>query len=247
MAPEAEAAVIEGGRVQRNRRRRSQAFLSAGLRIVADEGLEALTMARLAEELDTAVGSVYRYYPSKRDLVAAIQAGAIDRLRRSYDASVGPVVDAVLGRLDEPPALVRLVALGRWTCAAGDRYAEEVRLLQMVSSQRAPSVSPEAANELLAPTMELVLSVSGTIESAIAAGDLQPGNALARAIVWLTAFGGVCVADDLARFVPDVLGGARLVRRLTVDLFVGWGASLNAVERIDAAIDALGADLPLAR
>jgi Bacterial regulatory proteins, tetR family len=60
-----EAEAARGGRVARNRQRRSDEFQRAGLRIVTEEGFEALTMSRLADELDTAVGSVYHYFPSK--------------------------------------------------------------------------------------------------------------------------------------------------------------------------------------
>ena len=90
-----EAEAARGGRVARNRQRRSDEFLRAGLRIVTEEGFEALTMSRLANELDTAVGSVYHYFPSKGHLVTAIQAGAIERLAASLDRSIGPVADAV--------------------------------------------------------------------------------------------------------------------------------------------------------
>jgi AcrR family transcriptional regulator len=58
--PEQDGTAADGGRVARNRRRRAQAFLALGLRIVAEEGIEALTMARLTGELDTAAGTIYR-------------------------------------------------------------------------------------------------------------------------------------------------------------------------------------------
>ena len=44
------------------------------------EGFDALTMQRLADECDAAVGAVYRYFPSKGALVAEVQREAIDRL-----------------------------------------------------------------------------------------------------------------------------------------------------------------------
>src|SRR5215204_1412488 len=99
-----EAAPVEG-RVARNRRRRTEAFLAAGLHIVTEEGIEALTMARLADELDTAVGSVYRYFSSKAELMGAIEAQAIGQLQQSHDRSVGPIVDAVVDRVPDSAAL----------------------------------------------------------------------------------------------------------------------------------------------
>lgn len=261
-ADPADPAPATEGRVARNRRRRAEAFLAAGLRIATEEGLEALTMARLADALDTAVGSVYRYYSSKDELIAAIQANAVEQLHRSHDRSVEPVAAEVAERLAGAPdpagrgdpatpgasaALVRLVVLGRWFCAAAERYPEEVRLLQLVSSRRMPTHTREAAAGLLPSTLSFVAAIGGTIEAATAAGDLRPGPALGRAVMWLTAFGGVFVADDLGHYLPSVLGGGRLVRQLNADLLVGWGAPLDAVLRIEHAIDTLPATTPLVR
>lgn len=235
----------DSGRVARNRRRRSEAFQAAGLRIVTELGIEALTMSRLADELDTAVGAVYRYYSSKDELLAAIQAGAIGQLHQSLDRSVEPVATAVGARVPDSDALVRLVVLGRWFCAAAEQYPAEVRLLQMVSSRRASTQTPAAAAGLVPVTIALVGAVGGAIDAAADAGDVRQGNGLARAIMWLTAFGGVFVADDLAQYVPDILGGGRLVRQLNTDLLAGWGAPSAAVQRIDTAVDALAGTPPL--
>lgn len=235
------------GRVARNRRRRSDAFVAAGLHIVTEEGIEALTMARLAAELDTAPGAVYRYFASKQDLMAAIEATAIGRLQRSHDESVAPVADEVVPLVDEDPELVRLVVLARWLCAGAARYPEEVRLLQLVSSRRTATLTPDAARGLAPTILHLVAAVSTTIEAAASAGAIGPGNGLARAIMWLTAFGGVTVADDLEQHVPDILGGGRLARQLNVDLLVGWGADAAAIARIDAAIDRAATEDELAR
>jgi AcrR family transcriptional regulator len=246
-AEPAEPAPVAEGRVARNRRRRSEAFLDAGLRIATEEGIEALTMARLADALDTAVGSVYRYYASKDELIAAIQANAVEQLHRSHDRSVEPVAAEVSERVTESGARVRLVVLGRWFCAAAQRYPEEVRLLQLVSSRRTPTHTPATAAGLLPTTIAFVAAIGDTIDAATAAGDLRPAPGLGRAIMWLTAFGGVFVADDLGRYVPSVLGSGRLIRQLNVDLIVGWGAPPDAVLRIDQAIDDLPNSSPLVR
>src|SRR4029077_10929077 len=174
-----------------HRPRRTPQLLYAGLRIVAEEGLDALTMARLAEEQDTAIGAVYRYFASKGDLVAAIQADAIDQLQRSHDASVPPVVDAVQPPVGVAPALFGLVVVGRWFCAAAAEFPQQVRLLHLVSAREAASLSSEAAEALLPPTLALVEAVRRTIDAAGEAGAIDAGGSLERAIMWLTAFGGV--------------------------------------------------------
>jgi len=241
------AGPTPGGRVARNRQRRTEEFLRAGLRIVTEEGFEALTMTRLSTALDTAVGAVYNYFPSKGHLVTAIQAGAVERLTTSYDASVEPVVEAAVAASGEAPELVRLVAAGRWFCAAADELPEEVRLLQMVNARRHSALSDGGGDALLPPSMALLERIAVAVEAAQDAGALRPGPALARTITWAAALGGTLAVDDLGRYLPEVAGGGRLARRLNADLCVGWGAAPDAVERVDRAIDEVARSTPLAR
>src|SRR6478735_9584117 len=72
------------GRRERNRLTRTRVFLDTAFRIVTAEGFDALTMQRLADETDAAIGAVYRYFPSKGALVAEVQREAIERLGHSY-------------------------------------------------------------------------------------------------------------------------------------------------------------------
>jgi AcrR family transcriptional regulator len=249
-APAAGAArtpARRGGRVARNRQRRTDEFLRAGLRIVTEEGFEALTMGRLSTELDTAVGAVYNYFPSKGHLVTAIQAGAIERLTSSYDSSVGPVAAAVAEATGDDPALVQLVVVGRWFCAAAETLAEEVRLLQMINARSRTALNDDGGDVLLPSTMELLERIAGAIEAAQSTGAIRPAPALARTVAWASALGGALAADDLGRYLPGIAGAGQLARQLNADLCVGWGAALDAVERIDRAVDDAARSIPLAR
>jgi AcrR family transcriptional regulator len=240
-----EAPVV--GRVARNRQRRSRQFLTAAQRIVTHEGFEALTMSRLSDELDSAVSSVYRYFPSKGHLVRAVQAEAIERLTQSYDLSVEDVVTKVARRVPAGTGLVRLVVLGRWFCSAAEVLPEDVRLLQMVASQRNSMLDPDGGMALMAPSLELLGRVMAALEQAEAEGSIRPAPALPRTAMWGSALGGTLAADDFERYIPDVFGGGRMARQLNVDLLVGWGADPEAVAQIDAEVDRLAAKAPLAR
>jgi len=241
-----------GGRVARNRQRRSRQFLTAAQRIVTHDGFESLTMTRLSDELDAAVSSVYRYFPSKGHLVRAIQAEAIARLAHSLELSVDDVVDAVVQRLvqgrgEVATGLVRLVVLGRWFCAAAEVLPEDVRLLQMISSQRSSTLDPEGGEALLAPSLALLGQVAMALEQAEAEGAIRPAPALNRTVLWASALGGALAADDFERYIPDIAGGGRLAHQLNIDLLVGWGAAADAVARVDAAVDQVATERPLAR
>jgi AcrR family transcriptional regulator len=236
-----------GGRVARNRRRRTDEFLQAGLRIVTGEGFDALTMGRLSDELDTAVGSVYRYFPSKGHLVTAIQARAVERLTSSHDLSIDPVVDAVVERSGEVEALVRLVVVGRWFCAVAEVLPEELRLLQMINARRSSALSEDGGDVILRSALVLLQRVAATIEGAQTAGVIRPGEPLARTVAWAAALGGVLATEDLARYLPGILGAGRLAGQHNVDLCIGWGADREAVERVDRTVDEVARSVPLAR
>ncbi len=74
---------------------RSEAILKAARDAAADGGMAAVQIAAVAERAGIAAGTVYRYFPCKTELVAAmveaISAREIGALRRAADAAPGPL------------------------------------------------------------------------------------------------------------------------------------------------------------
>ena len=102
------------GKRARNRLARHSDYLATALRIATEDGLDALTMQRLAAEVDAAIGTVYTYFPSKGALLAEVQREAIDRLIASY-AMLRADVDARVADADPAVATVtHLVAFARF-------------------------------------------------------------------------------------------------------------------------------------
>ena len=213
------------GKVEQNRQHRMRRFADASLHIVATEGLAALTMARLAEELDTVPSAVYRYFASKGALITAVQCDAIERLTASYGLIRTLSEDhfVELG-LDEADTVVaRLVLFGRWFCATADTHLEELRLLQMIMSERTHDLDPQGGFEVLPIAMVLLGQAAECLDAAEGIGLATAGESLERVIVWAAALGGVLETDSLARYVPELLGDGRLARRTNLDLLRGWG------------------------
>lgn len=67
--------VTDGARAERLSRER---ILDAALELVGHDGLEALSMRRLAQELDVWPMSLYRYFHDKDELVAALADAAAE-------------------------------------------------------------------------------------------------------------------------------------------------------------------------
>jgi AcrR family transcriptional regulator len=74
---------------------RHDAILAAAGEIAAEGGMAAVHIAPVAQRAGIAAGTVYRYFPSKSDLVAALVAARAEQeilaLRRAAEAAPGPL------------------------------------------------------------------------------------------------------------------------------------------------------------
>ena len=74
---------------------RHDAIVAAAGSLAAEAGINAVQIAPVAERAGIAAGTVYRYFPSKTDLVAALVAAVSEReigaMRRAADAAPGPL------------------------------------------------------------------------------------------------------------------------------------------------------------
>ncbi len=74
---------------------RHDAIIAAARAIAAEAGIGAVQIAPVAERAGIAAGTVYRYFPAKTDLVAALVDAVSEReiaaLRRAADAAPGPL------------------------------------------------------------------------------------------------------------------------------------------------------------
>jgi AcrR family transcriptional regulator len=74
---------------------RHDAILAAAGALAGEAGINAVQIAPVAERAGIAAGTVYRYFPSKTELVAALVATVSERelsaMRRAADAAPGPL------------------------------------------------------------------------------------------------------------------------------------------------------------
>ncbi len=231
---------------ERNRIARTRTFLSTALRIVTDEGFDALTMQRLADECDAAIGAVYRYFPSKGALVAEVQKEAIERLASSYQI-IRDRSDREFGGIDEADlTLSRLVLFGRFFCATADTFPQELRLLQMLMNEWRAVVPLEEGMRVVPSAMRLLDRMRVGIDAAVDAGAIEPADTMARVVTWAASVSGVLQVSRLDVYDAELFDGDRLARQLSLDLLVAWGADRARLEAATARVDALAALGPLA-
>ena len=74
---------------------RHDAIIAAAREIAAESGMAAVQIAPVAARAGIAAGTVYRYFPSKTDMVTALVAAVSEReiaaMRRAADAAPGPL------------------------------------------------------------------------------------------------------------------------------------------------------------
>jgi AcrR family transcriptional regulator len=74
---------------------RERTILSAAQSIAAERGMGAVQIAPVAQRADIAAGTVYRYFPSKNNLVAEVIAATAEKelaaMRAAADAAPGPL------------------------------------------------------------------------------------------------------------------------------------------------------------
>ena len=90
--------------------RNRQAILTAARELVAARGPE-VGMDQIAAAADVAVGTLYRHFPAKKDLIEAIAADLVDGVGESLDAVLDAVENGAAEGLDALVALFRRVVI----------------------------------------------------------------------------------------------------------------------------------------
>ncbi len=181
-----------GRRVRADARRNIDALLQAAMAVFATSGVDA-PVREIAEKAGVGIGTVYRHFPQRADLIAAV-------FRREIDACADAA--ATLAAEHEPGE-----ALARWM----QRYVDFIgtkRGLAAALHSGDPAYDPLPGHfdQRLRPALR------GLLDAAAAAGDVRPDidpNELLHAVASLgTSAGGVGLAPA-RRMVALLVDGLR--------------------------------------
>lgn len=196
------------------------------MQLIVEEGLQGLTIGSLATRVEAAVGAIYRYFPSKSALIAALQVRVVDELRE--------VVRVELAKLAAQPSdAARLAA----AVAAPAAYFHELvqhpaRRVLINRSMGAPDplLSEAEAEGVNAALLPLVALAAAPIGAAVESGLLRPGVDEERALLAWAGVQGLTLFLRRDRFQPAELRAERLLAPLLGTLLRGWGAEAGLVE-----------------
>lgn len=211
-------------RVTRKRLERQEKIVDTAMALLAEGGLEHVTVGRLAKELDYTPGALYRYFPSMEVLLAHMQSRAIASLHRR-------ITDA-LANLDDSSATLpklRAASMAYLAAAAGESAHELGLVSQMLASPKV-LIGDDIANHTAPKLIALLLLVNGLIEAAQDSGELSAGNSRERAVQLWAALQGAVSLGKLARFDANLFSAQSVGGQLLENLFVAWGAAPSPLQ-----------------
>ena len=241
--------MVNTGRRARNRAARNRQITESASAILAEGGIEALTMQEVADRVDCAVGTIYTYFASKSALLAALQSDAIRVLADSHEnaASTWEEHFEATGTPAEVAAITRLFAIAELLLSWPELQPREFDFLQILITSQQKVINPEDAMGVAPQALTLFAEGRVLIDSAVELGVLghdpdRPGDdSLSRTVRWMAAIEGAVMVANAAALVkdldPDAFDRHMIGRRCTKDILMAWGATPDSVEQGCAKIE----------
>lgn len=189
--------MVHTGRVRADAVRNRARILEAARAVVTETGADA-AMEDIARRAGVAVGTLYRHFPAKADLVTAVVADSVERIADLADtalaaADAGASPGALLGRL------FRSVAEEHAT----DRVFKEAAG-RLYDPDRATAPQPGTAEHRAGA------AIAALLDRARAAGEVRAEVEVADLVVLLAGVPGLDVPAERRRtYVDVVLAGLR--------------------------------------
>ena len=230
------------GRRERKRQARIESIVDMAMVMLAEGGLDALTTHALAKRLDIAVGALYRYFPSKGAIIAALE--------RRVVAELGDELGLILSEADrrfstEPEAWARLVPI--LAVAQGFRERTEARpermgLIGRIMAEPDHILPREEGERVISDALGLLAVLKLPFDAASAAGVFREGDGFTRPLLFWAGLRSVLQTFKLETFAPTVIRPTALYDGMVDSLLCGWGAGPAEVARARAEFEAWRAD-----
>lgn len=187
--------------------------MDAALEIASTHGLDALSIKNVADAADYTPGALYRYFPSKDALLAAVATHVIGKLGARLDAVDGEGLARLRRQVDE---------YIRFSREQPHRFA---LLSSMFGDARVLIPEAEQAEKVGASMYAALVPVAASFAKAVERGELDPGASEERVLTLFAGLQGALQMRKQERVMPALVDSERLARTMTSTLLAGWGAT----------------------
>lgn len=218
-------------RVAKKREIRTEAILDEAMKLLASEGLDRLTLGRLAEALGYVPAALYRYFASKDALLAALQRRAVVAIDAAVQVALA---DVDVRTKQAPPDVARLAALleaARVYVHLPETHPEEWFLVAILLGDPRLLLSSEESLRTAPLLGALLGAVRARFDAAVEASALAEGDATTRTLAFWATLQGALTLAKARRIAPDLPDAPTVAGVALTAMLRGWGAPEPALAR----------------
>lgn len=221
----------------RRRDAKTDAIVRAALRLLVAEGLGGVTLQRVAGDLGIATTAIYRYFPSKGALLAALQRQAIVELHGDLTATLAALEPTLAPRDHRVAALARVIAVARFYQDLPRTHPDTYHLVAVLLGDPRRLIADEHAAAAVPLLTALLDDVQRLLADGVTAGAFDAGDPRARALTLWSTLHGLNALGKLARLAPPASGAAEVGQEAVRTLLRGFGAERALIRRAEEALE----------
>ena len=220
-------------KVQLKRERRKREIVEVALSMIADQGLDAFSLHKLAGRVKLTVGALYRYFDSKSALIAALEISVIRETRDAICQAVERWEEACVDESESVRELGRVVQAAFAYRELLHASPAQMRLIGGLMSNPKPLLD----EQMSAGVIDVMLETLEPVRSGLAACEDV------RLLAFRQCNGTFgCGVGDRARRGrntqltgrhPNLFDENTLFALAMRTLLLGWGADVTSLERVD--------------
>jgi AcrR family transcriptional regulator len=223
----------------RQREVKSEAIVDAAMALIAKEGLEGLTLSRVAKELGLVTTAIYRYFDSKDALLAAMHRRVITLVHERFRAHLARWDERSKRMNDDTRTLAKILATARFYVTLPQTMTDAFRLLSLMLADPRPLVDDASAIAAVPLVAGFIGDASALFEDAERVGAIEPGMHLQRTATFWATLHGLTQLAKLRRIAPESPTPEQVAEQSALTLLRGMGASDASLKRALRALDKL--------
>ena len=223
-------------RVLKKRELRSEQILDEAMVVLAQEGIDALTLGRLARALGYVPAALYRYFDSKDALLAALQRRAIVTVGGAMNAALESVDARARDQHEAVASLAGVLEAAKVYVSLPETHPQAWFLVAVLLGDPRLLLSTEESLRTAPILGALLGGIRARFVRAVATGALDPGDATTRTLALWASLQGALTLEKARRIAPELPAAASVAHASVVAMLRGWGAEPTLLERAGALV-----------